>query len=427
MANLIEVRVPDIGDFHDVPVIELPVAQGDAVAEGDTIVVLESDKATLDVPSPTSGRIARLVVEVGQTVSEGGLLLTLETDQPTEVPVVNEEAGDAPVDPAPTDEDVAEVAAAAPTANGGDRIYASPAIRGYARKLGVALDQVGGSGPNGRITREDVEAFVKRRLSEAPVGAPASAQAPPTVSAGLDLPDWPVVDFAKFGSIERQPLSRIAKISGPALARNALVIPHVTNFDRADITELEAFRQSLNEAAEPSDAKMTIVSFVVKAAVAALKAFPAFNASLDGDELILKKYWHIGVAVNTPGGLLVPVINDADRKGLREIAGELAGLAAQAREGKLKPTDMQGATLTISSLGGIGGTNFAPIINAPEVAILGMTRSEMQPVWDGNDFRPRLMQPLSLSWDHRAVDGVAAAQFLAHMAATLSDFRRAVH
>ena len=263
------------------------------------------------------------------------------------------------------------------SANGRERIYASPSIRAYARKLGVALGPVAGSGPNGRITREDVEAFVKHRLSEQPVTSQIIA--PPPAIAGLDLPAWPEVDFARFGPIERQPLSRIAKISGPALARNAVVIPHVTNFNRADITELEAFRKSLNETAGSSDAKMTIVSFVVKAAVVALKAFPAFNASLDGDELVIKKYWHIGVAVNTPGGLLVPVIKDADRKGLREIAAELASLAEQARQGKLKPADMQGATFTISSLGGIGGTNFAPIINAPEVAILGMTRSEMQP------------------------------------------------
>ena len=302
-------------------------------------------------------------------------------------------------------------AAAALAAPSGLPPHASPAIRKFARELGVDLARVSGTGPRGRITREDVNGFVKAALQ-----APAA----PQTGIGFGLPDWPRVDYAKFGPIERKPLSRIVRISGPALARNAIAIPHVTNFDEADVTDLEAFRKQVNA----EGPKLSILPFAVKAAVAALKAYPAFNSSLDGGDLVLKHYWHIGVAADTPEGLVVPVIRDADRKSLREIAAEMAELAADARAGRLKPSDMQGASFTISSLGGVGGTGFTPIINAPEVAILGMTRAAIRPVWDGAAFQPRLVQPLSLSWDHRAVDGVAAARFLGVVRDILVDFRR---
>lgn len=435
MSEPLEVRIPDIGDFADIPVIELPVSPGDQVAEGDTVVVLESDKATLDVPSPAAGTVLALSVALGDKVSEGALILTL-TAADTAGPAAPQAAPDtqARVEPTPpTPATLAPTATAPPSPEesmpsaradlpvgneGGVTVHAAPSTRRYARQLGVDIAEVTGTGPKNRITRGDIETFVKSRMLAPP---PSAGHAP---AAFALLPDWPQVDYAKFGPTERMPLSRIARIAGPALARNAMVIPHVTNFDKSDVTELEAFRKRLNAEAAPDDAKLTMLAFAVKAVVSALKAYPKFNSSLDDDALVLKNYWNIGVAADTPDGLVVPVVKAADQKGLRQIAQEMVDLAGAARTGKLKPTDMQGATFTISSLGGIGGTNFTPIINAPEVAILGMPRSEVQPVWDGNAFQPRLIQPLGLSFDHRVVDGVAAARFLAHVAATLSDLRR---
>lgn len=427
MSTQIEIQVPDIGDATDVPIVEIPIGVGDEIAKDDTIIVLETDKATLDVPSSHAGRITELKVSEGDTVSQGNVVLTLEvSDSPMSAPSdleIKKEASpdlsEVEVNPSPelptsgTEPiDTGPPRATAP----GQPVYASPSVRKFARTLGVVIANVKGTGPKDRITREDVEAYVKAQLTE--------ASSTPTASGWPGLPDWPVVDFEKFGPTARQPLSRIGKISGPSLARNAMVIPHVCNFDKADITDLEDFRKSLNAEARKGDAKLTMLAFTVKATTAALQAFPKFNSSLDGDELILKEYWNIGVAADTPEGLVVPVIKAADQKGLREISNEMADLAKAAREGKLKASDMQGATFTISSLGGIGGTGFTPIINAPEVAILGMTRAETQPVWDSTAFVPRLIQPLSLSWDHRAVDGVLAARFLAHIAKSLSDFRR---
>lgn len=419
MSNLVKIAVPDLGDFRDVPVVELPVAVGDTIAAGDTLVVVESDKATLDVPAEIGGRITALHVGMGDKVSEGTLLAEIEAGQGKQEAPAAPAPGPTPAAaPAPaTAPQVAAVPppaapAPAPSAPDGAPPHASPSIRKLARELGVDLARIAGTGPKGRITREDVQGFVKAALQAPPAGG----------GIGPGLPDWPRVDFAKFGEVERKPLSRIVRISGPALARNAIMIPHVTNFDEADVTDLEAFRKEANR--QDGAPKLSILPFVVKAAVAALKAYPAFNSSLDGDDMLLKKYWNIGVAADTPDGLVVPVVKNADRKGLREIAAEMADLAADARAGRLKPSDMQGATFTISSLGGIGGTNFTPIINAPEVAILGMTRSAIKPVWDGESFQPRLIQPLSLSWDHRAVDGVAAARFLGFVKDVLSDFRR---
>jgi pyruvate dehydrogenase E2 component (dihydrolipoamide acetyltransferase) len=414
MTNRMDLTVPDIGDFRDVPVVEIAVSLGDVIAADDTLVILESDKATLDVPAAVGGRIVALHVAPGDRVAEGSLIATVETDAAEGAVVAAPPVEAAPPPPPPPP------SAPAPVAEERRLIHASPSIRKLARELGVDLSALAGTGPKGRITREDVHAFVKGVLS----APPGRGQAVGTSGLGLDLPPWPQVDYARFGPVERVPLSRIVRISGPNLARNALVIPHVTNFDEADITDLEAFRARIN-AEGGVGVKLSILPFVVKAAVAALKAFPKVNSSLDGDALVLKAYYNIGVAADTPDGLVVPVIKGADRKGIAEIAEEMAALAAAAREGRLSPGDMQGATFTISSLGGIGGTNFTPIINAPEVAILGMTRSDIKPVWDGSAFQPRRIQPMSLSWDHRVIDGVAAARFLAHMKATLSDFQRA--
>lgn len=420
MSKFVKIAVPDLGDFSDVPIVEIPVSVGDVIGAGDTIVVVESDKATLDVPAEVAGRITALHVGMGDKVSKGSLLAEIEPEEMAEdIPDARHDRA-APAraaEPAPPAAGATPPAAsppAVPAPADGLPPHASPSIRKFARELGVDLAQVTGSGPKGRITREDVQGFVKVALQ-----TPAAASGP---GIGLGLPDWPRVDFAKFGEVERKPLSRIVRISGPALARNAIIIPHVTNFDEADVTELEAFRKQAN--ADKDAARLSILPFVVKAVVAALKAYPAFNSSLDGDEMVLKKYWNIGVAADTPEGLVVPVVKNADRKGLREIAAEMTELAADARAGRLKTADMQGATFTISSLGGVGGTNFTPIINAPEVAILGMTRSAIKAVWDGQSFQPRLIQPLSLSWDHRAVDGVAAAYFLGFVRDVLTDFRR---
>ncbi len=443
MSIIKEITVPDIGDFSEVPVIELPVTAGDRVEEGDTLIVLESDKSTLDVPAEDAGKVVSIAVTVNELVSQGSLIMTMEVESSTgnlaagstEIKEAEStdkhenhsrnHSGATPIPSAPDTTPVATVSAATPATTPAiiDRhkpavIYASPSIRRYARQLGAPINEIEGSGSKHRITREDVEQYVKSRLTS--VNNPATQN--PYALHGL--PDWPQIDHEKFGPVERTPLSRIAKISGPALTRNAMVIPHVTHFDKADITELEAFRQKLNAEAKSDDAKITLLTFAVKAVVAALKTYPAFNSSLEGEDLILKRYWNIGIAADTPDGLLVPVIKKADGKGFRSIANEMAALAAQAREGKLAATDMQGATFTISSLGGIGGTNFTPIINAPEVAILGLPRSEMQPVWNGESFAPRLIQPLSLSFDHRVIDGVAAARFLSQVATSLNDLRR---
>ncbi len=411
-----QVLVPDIGDFDEVPVIEVLVAVGDTVAAEDPLVTLESDKATMEVPSPVAGKIAELKVSVGDKVSEGSALLSVEVDggapaeaaeQADEEPAKAEEPeASAPPAPAPSPPTSPQAGGSKPAP------YASPSVRRLARELGVDLSQVQGSGRKGRITKEDVKK-----------GPDKASEAAPSVGiAGLDLAPWPKPKFEKFGEIERQPLTRIQKISGPNLARNWVMIPHVTHHDDADITDLEAFRKRTN--AEQSDVKVTMVALLVKAAVGSLKAFPVVNSSLDGDDLVLKRYYNIGFAADTPNGLVVPVIKDADRKGILEIASDLTELSGKARGGKLSSGDMQGSTFTISSLGGIGGTGFTPIVNAPEVAILGVTRSAMKPVWNGSEFVPRLIVPLSLSYDHRVIDGALAARFVAHLVNQLSDLRR---
>lgn len=414
MSNLHEFRLPDLGDFKEVPVVELLVSPGDLVAADDLVLVLESDKATLEVPVDAAGRVAEIRVAPGDRVSAGMVVLLIEAEGAAAADATAPTPAAPAAQPAPAPASApAPAAAPVPTpapATPGKLPHASPSVRKTARELGVDLAAVAGTGPKGRITPEDVRAFVKQVLS-----------APAAQGAGLGLAPWPRHDPAAFGPVERQPLSRITRLSGPALQRNAVIIPHVTNFDEADVTGLDAFRKAL--AAEGAG-KFSLLPFAVKAAAAVLKAFPAFNATLDGTDLILRRYVNIGVAADTPEGLVVPVIRDADRKGLTEIAAEMADLAAAARAGKLKAQQMQGAGFTISSLGGVGGTGFTPIINAPEVAILGMARAAIKPVWDGTAFQPRLIQPLSLSWDHRVVDGVAAARFLVHLKALLADFRR---
>ncbi|MEM7194932.1 MAG: 2-oxo acid dehydrogenase subunit E2 [Pseudomonadota bacterium] len=424
MTDSAEIRVPDLGDFTDVPVIEIPVSVGDVVEDGDSIIVVESDKATMDIPADRSCRIISIEVSEGDTVRKGSLIATVEA---AEEPALNDTDVKAAIESVPDPEpevDESEVEAEKSTVvsqrvTQASTVYASPSIRRFARVLGVDIERVTATGPAERILREDVEAYVKQALSGNSV-----QQATASLSAAAELPPWPQVDHEKFGSVERIKLSRIAKISGPSLARNAMIIPHVTNFEKADVTELESFRKKVNAEAGPDDAKITMLSFVVKAVVSALQEFPKFNSSLEGDELVIKQYWNIGVATDTAEGLLVPVIKDADLKGLKDIAAEVRKLADAARSGKLKSDDMQGATFTISSLGGLGGTHFTAIINAPEVALLGIPRSEMQPVWDGTEFQPRLIQPLGLTFDHRVIDGAASAQFLGHLVRTLSDFRR---
>lgn len=414
MSEIIELSVPDIGDFHDVPVIEIPVAVGDMISADDTVLVLESDKATLDVPAEASGRVVEILLKLGDVVSMGAPMLRIEASAGAEAPAPAPEpipAAPAAVAPALAASQLAMPAPSAPETPAGQS-HASPSVRKLARELGVPLAEVAGTGRKGRITHDDLHGFVRRALSAPRASAPSFG----------DLPAWPQIDFAKFGEVERVDLSRITRISGPALARNAMVIPHVTNFDEADVSALEDFRKAVN--GEGGDVKLSLLPFVVKAVAATLKAFPKFNSSLDGSQLVLKKYINIGVAADTPEGLVVPVIKGADSKSVLEIAAEMASLAKDARDGRLAAQAMQGASFTISSLGGIGGTNFTPIINAPEVAILGMTRAQIQPVWDGSAFQPRLIQPLSLSWDHRVVDGVAAAQFFVHLKTLLADFRR---
>ena len=422
IAEALAVEVPDIGDFEDVPIIEILVAPGDSVSADDPLVTLESDKATMDVPAPFAGAIKQVLVEIGDKVSRGTPLLTMEVDARVAPTSNGASASPAAERPAAAPPAAAPPAASppAPARNGG-AVYASPSARRLAHELGVDLTQAHGSGRKGRITKVDVE---KLRT-----GGPQSAAAPQAATApvvGLELPPWPSVEFEKFGPTERVERSRIQKISAPALARNWAMIPHVTQNDEADITDLEAWRKQLNDEHARDGVKVTMVAFLIKACVASLKEFPIFNGSLDGDQLVLKRYYNIGFAADTPGGLVVPVIKGADQKGLLDVARELAELSSRAREGKLGPSDMQGGTFTISSLGGIGGTSFTPIVNAPEVAILGVTRSAMKPVWNGTEFVPRLIVPLSLSYDHRVIDGAAAARFVVHLVKVLSDLRRAL-
>ena len=441
MSVVEEVVVPDIGDFADIAVIEVLVKPGDVVSVGDALVTLESDKATMEVPSPAAGTVKEVLIAVGDTVSMGSSLLKLDrleaqTSAPGPEPqrqapipsARSEPAPHAPAhvepapspprgDPAETDPLTTSVPPSADAARSGPP-HASPSVRRFARELGVDVGQVSPSGPKGRILREDVQGYVKARLQRRDDGAGG----PMALAWGIQ--PSPPPDFSKYGEIERVELSRIRKLSGPNLARNWVQIPHVTNFDEADVTSLEEFRRQVNQEAGGAGVKTTLLSFVVKACAAALVRFPEFNSSLDGDHLILKRYFHIGVAVDTPGGLVVPVVRNADRKGVLDIAAELAQLASRAREGKAQPADMQGGSFSVSSLGSIGGLGFTPIINAPQVAILGVAKSRMQPVWDGERFQPRLMLPLSMSWDHRAVDGAAAGRFLVHLASLLHDFRR---
>ncbi|HXX11458.1 MAG TPA: dihydrolipoyllysine-residue acetyltransferase [Burkholderiales bacterium] len=429
-----EVVVPDIGDFKDVPVIEVLVKPGDSVKAEDSLVTLESDKATMEVPAPFSGVVKEMKVKVGDKVSQGVAILTLEADgavQPAApkaaAPAPAPAARAAPPQAAPAQQPagvavpaVAPSPALAPVDEAGfAHTHASPGVRRFARELGVDLTRVKGSGPKGRILKDDVQGYVKSSLSR-PAAAPAGG--------GLSVLPLPVVDFAKFGATELKALSRIKKISGANLHRNWVTIPHITQNDEADITELEAFRRQMAEEGQKQGVRVTLLAFLIKAAVAALKQFPQFNASLspDGESLVLKQYYNIGVAVDTPNGLVVPVIRECDRKGVMQLAKELGEVSARAREGKLSPADMQGGCFSISSLGGIGGLNFTPIINAPEVAILGVSRSVMKPSYRDGQFVPRLMLPLSLSYDHRVIDGAEGARFITYLNAVLSDIRRLV-
>ena len=421
-SGVAEVRVPDIGDFKDVPVIEILVKPGDTVKPEDALVTLESDKATMEVPAPLGGKVQDIKVKVGDKVSEGTVIMALVTDAAEAAAAAPPPSAPAAAAPAP-----AAAPARAAAAGGVDEAafaiaYAGPGVRKLARELGVDLGKVKGTGKNGRILKEDVEGFAKGApAAKAPAAAPAGAGV-----GGIELLPWPKVDFTKFGAIETKPLARIKKISGANLHRNWVVIPHVTNHEDADITELEAFRVKINKENEKSGVKLSMLAFLIKAAVATLKKFPEFNSSLDGDNLILKKYFNIGFAADTPQGLVVPVIRDADKKGVIEIGKEMGDLAKLARDGKLKPDQMQGGCFTISSLGGIGGVYFTPIINAPEVSIMGVCKSFYKPVWDGKQFSPRLILPLSLSWDHRVIDGAAAARFNTYFANLLADMRRIV-
>ena len=435
MSQLLEIKVPDIGDYQDVPVIEVHIKPGDRVEKEQSLITLESDKATMDVPSSHAGVVKEVKVKVGDNISEGGVVLLLEASDasasapaPSAAPAAQvAPVAPAPVASAPTPPPAAIPAVtpvrAEPVRSIDGASHASPSVRKFARELGVTIAQVKGTGPKGRISQEDVQAFVKSVMTGA--SAPASQSTGGSLG-GLNLLPWPKVDFSKFGETERQPLSRIKKLSAANLARNWVMIPAVTYHEDADITDLEAFRVQTNKENEKQGSKITMLAFLIKASVAALKKYPEFNASLDGDDLVLKKYFHIAFAADTPNGLVVPVIRNADQKGIFEIARETAELAALAREGKLKPEQMQGASFTISSLGGIGGTYFAPIINAPEVAILGVSKAAMKPVWDGKAFVPRLICPLSLTADHRVIDGALATRFNVYISQLLADFRRAV-
>lgn len=448
MTSVKEVVVPDIGDFKDVDVIEVLVSPGDQIKAEDPLITLETDKATMDVPSPYAGVVKEVKIKVGDKVSQGVAVALLEADEsvseaesaaqpqaaanePEASAVAEGPAAEAPVPRAAAPTPPAPAAAPSTAArltppptlpppverSGAARAHASPSVRAFARELGVDLTQVQGTGPKGRILQQDVQAFVKQRLSHPGAAAPA---------AGYVLPAMPEIDFSKFGTIELQPLSRIKKIAGPHLHRSWVLLPHVTQHDEADITELEAFRQEVKEDAKSRGVRLTLLAFLLKASVAALKAYPQVNASLDpgGENLILKKYYHIGVAVDTPDGLVVPVIRDVDKKGVYDLAEELGEVSARARDKALTPTDLQGGCFTISSLGGIGGTAFTPIINAPEVAILGVSRSRIQPVYRNGEFVPRLILPLSLSYDHRVIDGAQAARFTGFLGRVLTDVRR---
>jgi pyruvate dehydrogenase E2 component (dihydrolipoamide acetyltransferase) len=431
-GGTIDVTVPDIGDFKDVAVIEVFVKPGDTVKVEQSLITVESDKASMEIPSSHAGIVKSVQVKVGDKVNMGSPLVVLEgsagaASPPPPAPV----AAPAPTAPSPaaSAQPAAVVPPHDPTAAKGALPHASPSIRRFARELGVPLGEVKGSGPKGRITQADVQGFVKGVMSGATQTAMQQAKAPAGAAAGGAFPGllpWPQVDFGKFGPVERKDLSRIKKISGANLHRNWVLIPHVTNNDEADITELEALRVKLNKENEKSGIKVTMLAFVIKAVVSALKKFPDFNASLDGDALVYKQYFHIGFAADTPNGLMVPVLKNADQKGVLQISQEMSDLAKKARDGKLGPADMTGGCFSISSLGGIGGTHFTPIINAPEVAILGLSKSAMKPQWDGKAFAPRLTLPLSLSYDHRVIDGASAARFNAYLGQVLADFRRVI-
>ena len=430
-GGLVNVTVPDIGDYKGVPVIEVHVKPGDVVEKEQTLVTLESDKATMDVPSSHAGVVKEVKVKVGQSISEGDLVVILESSSASPSPVA------APSKAVAASTATPEASAPAPAKSASQALaprtesvpatgaisHASPSVRKYARELGVDVSKVIGSAPKGRISQEDVQAYVKNIMTgqaASPAGAPVAA------SGGLNLLPWPKIDFSKFGETETKPLSRIQKLSAANLSRNWVMIPAVTYHEDADITDLEAFRVMTNKDNEKQGIKVTMLAFLIKAAVNALKKYPEFNSSLDGDNLVMKKYFHIAFAADTPNGLVVPVVKNADKKGIFEIAKETGELAKLAREGKLKPDQMQGASFTISSLGGIGGTYFSPIINAPEVAILGVNKASMKPVWDGKQFVPKLICPLSLTADHRVIDGALATRFNVYLAELLADFRRVV-
>ncbi|MFM9893727.1 dihydrolipoyllysine-residue acetyltransferase [Achromobacter xylosoxidans] len=433
----VEIEVPDIGDFKEVEVIEVMVAVGDTIKAEQSLITVESDKASMEIPASQGGVVKEVKVKVGDKVAKGSVVVVVEGSAPaaaaapaakaeaaparSEAPAAKAESPTAPATPAAGSRPAPAAALEDANLKPGQLPHASPSVRKFARELGVNLSKVKGTGPKDRITADDVRGFVKTALASgvAPAAAGGSAD-----GAALGLLPWPKVDFTKFGPIEAKPLSRIKKISGANLHRNWVMIPHVTNNDEADITDLEALRVTLNKENEKSGIKVTMLAFLIKAVVAALKKFPEFNASLDGDNLVLKQYYHIGFAADTPNGLVVPVIRDADKKGILQIAQEMTDLSKKAREGKISPAEMQGGCFSISSLGGIGGTSFTPIINAPEVAILGVSRSSHKPVWDGKQFVPRLIVPLSLSYDHRVIDGAAAARFNAYLGALLADFRR---
>ena len=430
MSQIIEVKIPDIGDFKNIPVIEVLVKPGDRVGKESPLVTLESDKATMEVPSPAAGVVKELRIKVGDKVSEGTLVLTLESSgdgaaaakPAVETPVAAPAPQPAPAStpaPQPAPPRPAPAAPAAVNEAGFAAAHASPSMRRFARELGVDLARVKGTGPKERVLKEDIQNFVKSELAR-PRGAEGGL--------GLNLPPLPQVDFAKFGPVTAQPLSRIKKLSGANLHRNWVTIPHITQNDQADITELEEFRKVQTEEAKKQGIRFTILCFLLKAVVVALRQHPEFNASLsaDGESLVLKQYFHIGVAVDTPNGLVVPVIRDVDKKGLMELAKELGEVSARMRAGKIAPTDLQGGCFSISSLGGLGGSHFTPIINAPEVAILGVGRSVMQPVWNGKAFEPRLMLPLSVSYDHRVIDGAQGARFISFLSSVLTDIRRLV-
>ena len=434
-ALAIEVVVPDIGDYHNIPVIEVLVRVGDQIEKEQSILTLESDKATMDIPSSHAGIVKEVKVKIGDLLSQGGPVIVLEeasqasaiasaeVSEPVKIEastleIINKaKAVDLPSSVAVSNQAISQHQSASPEKQAS---WASPSARKFAREFGVDIQQILGSGLKGRVTKEDIQKFIKDTMSS---GVKA-AQTGSAGLSGLELLPWPKVDFTKFGAIERRPLSRIQKMSAANLARNWVMIPAVTYHDDADITDLESFRIKLNQESKKSEVKITLLAFLIKAAVAALKKYPTFNASLDGEDLILKQYFHIGFAVDTPNGLVVPVIRDVDQKGIMQIAQETAALASLARDGKLKPDQMQGASFTISSLGGIGGTYCAPIINAPEVAILAVNKSAMKPVWDGAQFVPRLICPLSMTADHRVIDGALATHFTNYLTQLLADFRK---